>query len=199
MTQGYQAIIQYEEDNFEEFLERLCLIDIFLPVIKAYPDRDTLKCVIRYIVYSYSLNSEKIVLGMDWQKNKQKIFEDVLAKPEKGIYEDLVLLKNEAVLQSINSWMEHQDSDSFKMLQVLRDLRIEMQLSANAKIIKSSGEIDYSQKFLNAEYANKLKAMIKDLENELIQNNPLLKESVREVKVETNKKNSRSVGSYAVE
>ncbi len=40
--------------------------------------------------------------------------------------------------------------------------------------------------------------MIKDLEDEMIQNSPKLKEAIREVKTKTGEKNSRSVGSYAV-
>lgn len=182
MTEAYSEIIKFEEDGWEEFLEQICLYEIFKPVISAYQDRDTLKRVIKYIVYAYSKNSDKIILGMEWQKNKQQIFEFVLAKPIVGIYEDLVLLKSEEVVSTIHKWLEFQDSDTFKQLQVLRDLRIEMQLSANGSIVKANGEQDYTQKFLNAEYAMKLKVMIKDLETELIQNDMKMKDSVREVK-----------------
>jgi len=187
MIQPYSEIISYEEDNWQEFLEKICLIDIFLPVTKAYPDVQTLKCVIRYIVYSYSRHSDKVVLDMEWQKNKQRIFEFVMAKPEKGLYEDLVLLKNENVIDCVLRWLDHQDNDTWRMLCVLKDLRLEMQLSAVSKILKSSGEIDYSQKFLNAEYAIKLKQMIKDLESELIQNDAKLKEAVKEVNIKKTK------------
>ena len=182
MVDPYSEIINHEEDNWQEFFERICLIDIFKPVIEAYGNTDTLKCVIRYIVYAYSVNSDKIILSMEWHKNKQQIFEFVLAKPEKGIYEELVLLKSEAVLQAVCNWVDFQDSDSFKQLSVLRDLRVEMQISALSKIVKSSGEVDYDQKFKNAEYANKLKIMIRDLEAEQIQNNQKLKDAVKEVK-----------------
>lgn len=198
MTEAYSEIIKHETDDWEEFLERISLIHVFAPVIKEYTDRDLLKGVIRYIVYAYSRNSEHVVLGMDWQENKKKIFEAVLIKPMEGPYVDLIHLKKEAVLQTVHNWLEFQDNDTWKQLQVLKDLRVEMQLSANSPISTSSKAIDYDQKFKNAEYAMKLKAMIKDLEQELIQNDGKLKEAVKEVKAKEKNNTQRSVGSYAV-
>lgn len=199
MISPFHTLVNYQEDDWQDYLEKCLLIDIFTPVIKEYKDVQVLKCVIRYIAYAYSVQSDKIVLGMEWHKNKKQIFEFVSAKPEKTIYEDLVLLKNEAVLKSVNNWLEHQDEDTFKQLSVLRDLRVEMQISALTNIRKSSGEIDFDQKFKNAEYAIKLKLMIKDLESELVQNYSELKDAVKEVRTENSKgRNSRSVGSYAV-
>jgi hypothetical protein len=200
MIQAFHEIVSYDGDDWQEFLDKCLVIDIFTPVIKEYQDIQKLKSVIRYILYTYSQQSDKIILGMEWQKNKQQIFEFVQVKPEKGLYEDLVLLKNDAVLLTVQRWLDHQDGDSFKQLQTLKDLRVEMQLSSISKIIKSSGEVDYTQKFLNAEYANKLKVMIKDLESELIQNDSKLKDAVKEFSHENGKrKNSRNVGSYAVQ
>lgn len=187
MISPYSEIINYEEDNWQEFLERVCLIDIFMPVIKSYQDLNTLKCVIRYIVYAYSQSSDKIVLGMEWQKNKQLIFEFVLAKPEKSIYEDLVLLKNTAVVEAIHKWLDFNDRDVFTQMQVLKDLRLEMQLSCVTDIKNASGEINYDQKYRNAEYAVKLKDKIKELEQEVIQNNVKMKDAVREVKTTKSK------------
>lgn len=189
MISPYQSIISYEEDNWDEFLEKCLLIDIFMPIIIFYKEPHIIKCVIKYIVYAYSVQSEKIVLGMDWQKNKQQIFEFVLIKPEKDSYEDLVLLKNKAVVDTIHNWMEFQDNDTFKMLQVLKDLRVEMQISSLSRIIKSSGEVDYDQKYRNAEYSVKLKEKIKELEAELIQNNVKMKDAVREVRMSKSKFN----------
>jgi len=198
MVQPYFEIIKHEDDNWQEFLEQICLYDIFKPVIEYYKDRSTLKCVIRYIAYTYSKDSDKVLLGADWQKNKQQIFEDVMAKPVKGLYEELVLLKNPEVVETIHNWLEHQDGEVWKTLCTLKDLRVEMQLSAVSKILKPSMEVDYTQKFLNAEYADKLKVMIKNLELELIQNDGKLKEAVKEVRVQQNNNTKRSVGSYAV-
>jgi hypothetical protein len=183
MISPFHSIISYEENDWEEYLDRILLIHVFSPVIKEYKDKDTLKGVIRFIAYAYSVDSDKIILSRDWKKNKQEIFELVLIKPEKKSYEDLVLLKNQAVVETIHRWVTHQDNATFTHLQVLKDLRVEMQISALSKILKSSGEVDYDQKFRNAKYADDLKKMIKDLESELIQNNQKLKDAVKEVRV----------------
>src|SRR4029078_10047735 len=106
MISPYHSIVSYEEDNWEEFLDRILLIHIFLPVIKAYTNKDTLRGVIRYIAYAYSVDSDKVILGRDWKKNKQEIFEFVLIKPEAKSYEELVLLKSEAVVDTIHRWIE---------------------------------------------------------------------------------------------
>jgi hypothetical protein len=187
MTSPYHAILNHEEDNWQEFLEKILLIDIFMPVIIEYKDYSTLKSVIRFITYAYSVESEKIILGMDWQKNKQNIFEFSLVKPEKKLYEDLVLLKNKSVVDCIHKWLAFQDNDTFTQLQVLKDLRVEMQISSLTNILKASGETDYDQKFRNATYANDLKKIIKDLESELIQNNQRLKDVVKEVRLAKSK------------
>lgn len=192
MTSPYYSIINYEEDHWQEFLDGIFLIDVFMPVIKEYTDVSTLKCVIRYIVTAYSLESDKIILGMDWQKNKQEIFEYAMLKPEAKSYEDLVLLKNKAVVDAIHNWLNFQDSESFRQLEVLKDLRIEMQISCLSDIKKSSGEVDYDQKYRNAGYANDLKKMIKDLEAELVQNDVKLKDQVKELK--TAKRKLHTVG-----
>ncbi len=198
MINPFQALVTYEEDLWEDYLSQILLVDIFSPVIKEYEDKQVLKSVIRYIAYAYSHDSDKITLGQDWQKNKQQIFEFVMIKPEKKSYEDLVLLKNKAVVESIHNWLDFQQKDTFVQLQVLKDLRVEMQISSLTAILKASGEVDYDQKFRNAGYASDLKKMIKDLESELIQNDALLKEAAKEVRQARKTNNSRSVGTYAV-
>jgi len=187
MTNAYQAIANYQENEWEQYLDKIMLVDIFSPLLKTYTDVDTFKVAIRYIVYAYSLESDKIIMGMDWGDNKKKIFEEVYAKPTKGLIDDLVYLKNQAVVETINKWIDFQDSDTFRMLQTLRDLRLEMQMSCLSDIKKSSGEVDYTQKYLNAEYAMKLKHQIRDLEQELVQKNPKMQSQVKEVRSAANK------------
>lgn len=183
MISPFQSIVSHEGDDWQDFLERCMLIDIFMPVIKAYKDIDDAKCAIKYIAYAYSIQSDKVKLGMDWQKNKQDIFEFVLARPVKDLYEDLVLLRNENVVESIHRWITFQDNEVFEQVCVLRDLKAEMQRSCHAPITV----VDYDQKFKNAGYAIDLKLKIKDLESELIQNNMSLKDGIKEVRVAKSK------------
>lgn len=179
MTLAYQQLTTYEEDNWNEFLNKICLIDIFKDLFQVVEKSD-FKYAVKYIAYCYSIDSDAIVLGTEWYANKLKIYSRS-ELPE--IYSEYFLqLKNDIVLNVINRWLEFQQSDTWMQLMVLKDLKIEMQLSANSSIKKSSGEIDFDQKYKNANYATDLTKKIKDLEMELIQNSPKLKEAVMEVK-----------------
>jgi len=178
MISPFHSIVNHDGNDWEDFLEKCLLIDIFLPVLKNYTNVEDAKCAIKYIAYAYSFQSDKVILGMDWQKNKQSIFEFVMVRPVKGMYEDLVLLKNESVVSSIQKWIQFQDNDTYIQLTMLRDLKMEMQLSCQAPI----SIVDFDQKYKNAGYAMDLKQKIKDLEAELIQNDMKMKDGVKELK-----------------
>lgn len=179
MTLAYQQLTEYEEDNWEEYLNKLVLVDIFMDLFRVVKKED-FKYAIRYIVWCYSIDSDMVIIGTEWQANKIKIYHQ---SELPVIYSEAFLhLKDDTVLGVINKWLEFQNSDTWMQLQVLKDLKIEMQLSANSAIKKSSGEIDFDQKYKNANYATELTKKIKDLENELIQNSNKLKDAVREVK-----------------
>lgn len=197
MINPYQSIIEFEGDDWAEFLETLMLIDIFMPIIKKYNQPDDVKCVVKYILYAYSISSDHVIMGMDWLDNKKKIFDFVMLKPEKKYEDELVHLKSTEVVETINAWIDFQDNQTFKMLQTLKDLRVQMQIASVSDIKKASGEIDFDQKFKNAKYALELKQMIKDLESELIQNDAKLKDAVLEVKQKRKKKNTIHVGQFA--
>lgn len=196
MINSYQSIINYEEDNWEDYLTSICLIDIFKPLIDLVKDKSYLKLAIRYVVWTYSKDSEHIILGDDWQKNKNRIFDKTYLPKE--YYEDFVLLKNRIVIETIQRWVDFQDNNTFSNLMSLKDLMIEMRLSANSLLKKTDGiTIDYDQKFKNAEYVQDLQKMISDLESELVQNDIKLKEGIRDLK---RAKNNLSIGieRYAV-
>lgn len=186
MTLAYQQITTYEEDNWQEFLNKICLVDIFKDLFEVVAKED-FKYAVRYIVWCYSIDSDKIILGTEWYNNKLKIFS--LSELPQIYSESFLQLKDDRALKVINRWLEFQDRDTFTQLCVLKDLKVEMQLSANSPIKKSSGELDYDQKFKNANYATDLTKKIKDLEMELIQNSPKLKDAVMEVKTAQRKNN----------
>ena len=182
MISAYNSLITYNGNEWDEYIDRLTLFDIFKDLIKAYPDKEDFTCVIKYILYAYSVESEMLVLGTDWLKNKQRIFEKANVKPRSIIYQDLVHLKKKEVIETIRKWLDFQDVDLFTQIQTLKDLRVEMQMSCLTEIKKASGEIDYTQKFLNAQYSVDLQKMVKDLESEFIQTSAKLKDSVKEYK-----------------
>lgn len=134
---------------------------------------------------------------MDWQKNKQAIYEDTCL-PMRDLYEALVLLKNDAVVETVHRWMNMQDSEIHAEMCMIKDLKMELQISSNTPIKKSSGEIDYDQKYKNSSYVTELRKKIRDLESEFIQNNIKLKDAVKEFKSTRKSKSTIGVEKFAV-
>lgn len=196
MINSYSEILSYSGDDWEDFLTKILLIDIFKDLLPLFKDKEALTQAIRYIVVCYSRHSEADIIGDDWLQVKKRIFDNTLLPKE--YFEDLVLLKNRVIIETIQRWIDFQDESVYANICSLRDLMIEMRLSSNSNLKKTDGiTTDYDQKFKNAEYVQDLQKMIKDLESELIQNDIKLKEGVRELK---RAKNNSSLGieRYAV-
>lgn len=197
MISVYNDLVNYEGDNFEDYLTTLELNEIFKGLIEIFKDKSALKQAIRYIVWCYSKQSEFVILGDDWLVNKKRIFDKSFLHID--YYEDMVLLKNRIVVNTIQKWVAFQDNSVYENLCSLKDLMIEMRLSCNSKITKSDGaSVDYDQKFKNAGYVRDLQKMIDDLEQELIQNDMKLSEGIKEVKKAAKKNSFISVEKYAV-
>lgn len=183
MTNLFKELTTFEGNGWTDYLERLGILDVFKELIEKYKERpNLLNSLIRYIVWAYSQSSDRVLLGTDWQKNKKQIYDAAELPPVKEVIDEVVYLKNDIILNTIKKWLEYQDIDAWTELCMLKDLRIEMQVSANGKIFKSTGEIDYDQKFKNAKYSMDLYNLIKDTENKLLQNDPKMKDAVNEVR-----------------
>lgn len=196
MINAYSDILAYDGEDWNDYLTKICLIDIFKDLIPLFKDKQALTQGIRYIVWAYSKDSDCVILGTDWVENKKRIFDK--ANLQKEYYYDLVELQNRIVLKTIQRWLDFQDSSVFSQLMMLKDLQQEMQESATTDIKNAQLEINYDQKFKNAKYVNELKIMIEDLEQELIQNNAKLKIAYREISNASNKiKNTIGVETFA--
>lgn len=189
MVNPYQALTTYEGADWKIFLEEIGLLDVFGNLLGNFNAPDSARKIIRYIVWTYSVKSERHVAGMDWENNKRGIF-DFVGLPG-DLWEEIGLLKDPEVLRSIHRWLDWQEEPLFKHLQCLRDLKMEMQLSSVGTIRKSNNEIDYDQKFKNANYSVELDKTIAQLENQSIQNNPALKDAMKETQF---KKRSVTMG-----
>lgn len=195
MVNAYSELISYDGFDWEDYLNRICLIDIFKDLIPLFKDKEALTQAIKFIVMCYSKDSDCVILGTDWVQNKKRIFDKVLLQKE--YYEDLVLLENRIIVKTIQNWLSFQDSAVYSQLIMLKDLQQEMQDSANSSIKKANLEIDYDQKFKNAKYVQELGKMIDDLEQELIQNSPKLKAATQELNNKAKAKNTIGVETFA--
>lgn len=186
MINVYTNITIYEGSDWKEYLEKICLYEIFKPLVEKYGDRPgLLKCLIRYIVWAYSKDSDKITLGTDWKENKKRIYDAAQLPPQEEVQEEVIGLKNETVLATIKKWLEFQQDETWNELVMLKDLRVEMQVSANSRILNAALEVNYDQKFKNAKYSMDLALLIRDTESKLLQNDPKLKEAIKDVRQAT--------------
>lgn len=189
MTNAIQSIISYSGEDWNEYLESIGLGDMFKDLVAKYIDKKpVLKGIIQYIVWAYSKDSDKIVIGADWTANKKRIFDTVMLPPEEEIMRDVVELREPVILFAVKKWIEFQDEETWKEYMMLKDLRSEMQISSNSMLIGGNG-INYDQKFKNAKYSIELTQMIKDCEQRLLQNDPHHKDAVREVKQKSKSSN----------
>lgn len=194
-----KELTTYSGSDWQEYLDSMALFEVFKDLVYKYQaDPIFLKCCIRYIVWAYSKDSDKIVLGTDWVENKKRIFEAAQLPLVESVLHDVVFLKDEIILITIKRWIDLQDEEAWKELCMLKDLRAEMQLSANSQLKVGNGEgINYDQKFKNAKYSIELAQMIKDCESKFMQNDPHLKEAVKEIKQRTKSNTSLSPEFFA--
>lgn len=193
MINSFQEISIFSGDDFRDHLGRISLDHIFDPLLKEY-GYDPALCVkiIKYIAFGNSIESDKISVGGDRRKELHKIFR-YLDIPNEGVdpkflsikrnyYEEIVLLSNDSVAESIIRWLKHKDNRQIEFLFTLQNAYVQQQAASLKEIRKSSGEVDYDQKFKCIGYMMDLKNKIKDAESELQQNDPKLKAAYEELK-----------------
>lgn len=193
MINAFFEVTQYSGFDYAEYLEKLNILRIFDPIFKEYEDHDLCKKIVKYIVYTHSLESDKLSIGGDRRKEVSKVFKDLKIPDE--YYEDLVLVNNIAVIKSAQRWMEYKDNKQIEYLFTLENAYVQQQAAALKDIRKATGEIDYDQKMRCVENMTELKKMIKDAESELQQNHEKLKEAYKEVS-KAAKKNTASVEDF---
>lgn len=196
MINIFKEIVNYEDnDSFEDYLKRLEIISVFSDLIEPYPNKANFKGVIRFILLGYSVESDMLFThGQEWGKIRDRIFKKV-GLPN-TLYSDVALLNAPAVLSTIQKWLQYNNDENFTNYIVLRDLRTQMLSAALDKILKSSGEVDYDQKYKCAQYAKDLLQMMNDTLQTFIQNNPKLKESITAFNRASVSKNTVSVESF---
>lgn len=183
MVNLFSEIVNFDGVNFQDHLKRLNVFHVFDAVFtsKLFADNYLQIKVIQYIVYTHSLDSQKLSLGGDRRKECAKIFKD-LEIPD-DYYEFIVMLGSKDVLDCVQAWMKHQDNKQIEYLFTLQTAYIQQQKASLEMLKKSDGiTVDYDQKMECIRHMTELKKMVKDAESELQQNDVKLKEAYQEVK-----------------
>lgn len=192
-------LINYQGDDWEQYLTKICLYDIFKDLFEAYGgDKKVLTGLIRYVVWAYSADSNKIIFRQEWLQNKKRIFKAASLPPD--MEQEVVYLKDKTIFYTIKAWLNSQNDENYKVFCMLNDLISEFMIAANSDIRKSitkdnpGGEIDYEQKRKCAESVIDLLVKKSEVEQKFIQNNEKLKEGYKEISHLNSKQSGNSFG-----
>lgn len=203
MINPYYTITTTDEANFQDFLTKLNLIEIFRPVLEEFPDVELFKGIVKFIAWGFSLDSDILnTVGNTWSKVADVIYEKTGLPydndKEDGIYGNVAELKSDGVRLAIEKWLQFQNDENWTQFIHYRDLRRQMLAASLDVLKKASGEVDYTAKMDCAKYSKELLQMMDEAKETFIQNNPKLKGSVEAINKATKDRTTRSPASYAV-
>ncbi len=203
-------ISNYEGDEWKSYFDSFGMYDIFEELVFNYgAHKDVLKAIVRYMTEVYSAYSKKVLIGSDWMQNKKNIAKCVgldINMPDPVIerilpdqtvlhpplYETILLRQSPYFSRTVEKWLQFQNEENYSIWCMISDLILENRIAANSCIRKNTGEIDYPQKEKCAMSVLDLTKRKKDIEQELLQNHPTLKEAYLEVSKDTTRESSNS-------
>lgn len=195
MQHPYNILINHE-GNYEFLFEQYLFVKIFKPIWDLYEDKSIPTGIIRFIVFGFSIESPHITVSGDRRNELAAIFKHI--EIEDNYYRDVVLFEEETIKLCTQKWLEFQDNAQLEYLLTLKSSYIQQQSGSLSLLKKADGvNIDYDQKHKCIEHMRELKIWIKEAEQELIQNNPKMKESYKIVGLDNTKRNSRGKGMEA--
>lgn len=203
MINPYYSIITTDEVDFEDFLRKLNLFEIFKPILEEFPDVELFKGIVKFIAWGFSLDSDMLnTIGNSWGKVCELIYQKAglpYDKEEKdSIYNSVANLKSDAVRDAIERWLRFQNDEHWTQFIHYRDLRRQMLSASLEELKKASGEVDYTAKMDCAKYSKELLQMMDDAKETFIQNNSKLKGSVEAINKVNKETFTRSPSNYAV-
>lgn len=197
MINIFTELTKYDEgdDLFDEYLRRKHLFEIFKELLDDFPDKETFKKVVWFIMWAYSIDSDMLSTGgLDWSKLSERIFKKTGL--DEKYYDGVANLKSDAVRNVIQRFLTLQNDANWVQYITYRDLRRQLLSASLSDIKKSTMEIDYATKMQCAVDSQKLLQMMNDAMKTFVQNNIRLKESVSALDKVINKKNTASVEDF---
>lgn len=186
MINPFKEITEYQGKNIFDLLSNIDLDMLFEPLREVFlinedvPDIRICNQAVKFIVYCYSSESDKITIGGDRRREKAAVF--ALLDMDGNLYNDFVVLENEAVIEVVQAWLRRQKNHLFEYWITLREVYVQQQTAALKPLQNGDGGIDYNQKQKCVEHMADLKKMMKEAEAEVHQNDPMYKTLVEDVK-----------------
>lgn len=186
MKSLYQKIIAHEGD-FRDFFVRMDLMEIFSPIIDRF-DPPTARCIIRYIAYAYSKESDYINLRETVKRIKDRCIEQS-DLPQTLIAQVAYFIPTDeeddlpAMIRGVaTKYLAYQDEPSAEDLISLRDLYDEMRRATNMPVTKDE---HYKLKYECRKYANDIKEWIKEAETRIREEDTKLKAIKQDLREKT--------------
>lgn len=214
MINNYSEIVTYNEgeDYFDEFLQKIHLIDIFKSLISVYPNKKEFTAVVKFIMYGFSLESEMLTTsGLTWDKIAERIFNKVGL--DKKHYNDVALLEKDEVRECSLKWLRLQNDENFSQFCAYRGLRQQFLSVVSLQMPKIEVKDENGDKHIDLDAYSKIKSiveakmtavenakdllqMMQDSKAAFIQNHAKLKTSVGALSNVSVKKNTTSVEDF---
>ena len=115
--------------------------------------------IIKYIVFAFSIESEKITPNGDRGAEMRRIFKEM--EIDENLYTNVVLLEDPNIREAAAKWLDYQDEPQLLYLWTLQMAYTQQQSASISNLVKN-GVIDYDQKQKCVEHMRQLKVWIKD-------------------------------------
>jgi hypothetical protein len=173
----YQTLFPYSEVG-GDMLGRIkshSLYEIFQPLDDLNLSADVYNKVVFYILDCYSIESESLVLNLDWQDVKERVFSkwELPEEMRKG----LVLLANNSVKDTIRNYCDAQKGDNLRHYFMLQDLYVQQLNGA----VSMSKELTYKEKHNVALNANETKKEVERFRQIIAEEYSVLKHAEKEL------------------
>lgn len=178
MTNIYNIVATKAEDEFdyEHWLRNIGAYEVFKPIFEMFDDKITCIKIVRFIVFSYTPESEFLIeKGSKWESISKRVAE-YLDIPS-DLYSEVYQLESEAVQTAVTGWLKYQNDDGWTNYCTFRDLRQQMVVHALKPISES---VDLKSKMDAAKYAKELLEMMDSVKNKFVEKAPELKIPVQQ-------------------
>jgi hypothetical protein len=191
MITPYSSIINYDKPDLKEYLAKIELLDIFKPLLKEFKDITLFRGAVKFILYAYSLESEVLHSnGITWLQMVKIVYEKSGLPDNVDIFDKVSNFKSEGLRESVENWLQFQDSESFTQYCHYRDLRKQcLQTSTSADKLKDRMDA--------LVYSKELLKMMEETKSGFIENYESLKPSVNAFIKTAKRKNTLSINDYA--
>lgn len=181
MISPYTQIINFDKPDLKEYLGKIGLLDVFKPLLKEFKDATLFKGAVKFILFSYSLESEVLhSTGITWLQMSKIIYEKAGLPDNEDIFDKVANLKSVEVKESIDLWLAFENSEALSDYTNARDLR--------KYCLQQSQTADKTKDTVEAlKYSKELLAMMEDAKSRFVENYEILKPSINALKKEKQK------------